>query len=317
MSNPYTILGVSKYDSIGQIEETYKKFMMLLHPDKANSVESRKLNLSMEQRSEYMSVIKNAYSEILNTRREQDFPDYSTEYSVGQDHRINKDPSLSKDFNSNKFNKTFNQGQERDRSAGMTDPTNRGYGEFDSGKNYNNNNTIGSQSYSENVSVTAPVFTTRPEIKDNKLIAYEPEFLNTGSAVGNFEELGLSNISDFSIESTGKGGLGGTDLMSVYGSNHEYWEDTVKRDSILFSKFNDSVDLSRKMESYNTGRHAEENSKEIYKKDYGVGQNEQRRKITEDAQEKMRISNMSKRDEYYNDINRGMLESADYGVRRM
>jgi hypothetical protein len=49
------------------------------------------------------------------------------------------------------------------------------------------------------------------------------------------------------MTTVGKGGLGGTDLMSVYGNNYEPWEKTAMRDTKLSAKYTDDVDINKKM----------------------------------------------------------------------
>ena len=303
--NPYEILGVSEKDTLEHIEHVYKSFMRLLHPDKANTQEAKNLKMSQDERSEYLILIRNAYNSIISIKRETKYPDYKMDYTVDQESRINMDKSFIDDDGGNfgtKFNKKFNEGIERDKKAGIADVFGRGYGDFDTGKKFSDEGKITMPSYSPDIDVEASKIFHRPNMNDNRLVDYLPES-GFGGIGMDYQELGLTNVSDFSMTTTGKGGLGGTDLMSVYGNNYEPWEKTIMRDPKLSAKFSDEADVRQKMAQMEQDRGS------IYDLpiDYKMMEAEKARNFAMEQQEKMRMANKNFRDEYYNELNKGRL----------
>jgi len=305
-TNPYEILGVSETDTLEHIEHVYKSFMRLLHPDKANTVEARNLKMDQNEKSEYLILIRGAYNSIVSTKRETKYPDYRMDYKVDQDTRINIDKTFidddGEDFNK-KFNKKFNDGLERDKKAGIVDAFGRGYGDFDTGKKFSDGGKVVMPAYSPDIDVEASKIFHRPNMKDNRLVEYLPESKTFGSIGMDYQELGLSNVSDFSMTTTGKGGLGGTDLMSVYGNNYEPWEQTVMRDPTLAAKFSDEGDIRQRMSKMENDRGA------IYDLpiDHKMMEAERARNFALEQQEKMRMAHENYRDEYYSELNKGRL----------
>lgn len=307
MQNPYDVLGVKENDSLEHIEHVYKQFMRLLHPDKAHTQEAKNLKMGKEEKLQYLQLIRTAYNSIVSAKRETKYPDYKMEYSIDQESRINMHNGLNeedaKNFNNHKFNKIFNDGLERDKKAGMTDAFGRGYGEFDMGKKFTDEGKITMPAYSGDIDVEASKIFHRPNAKDNRIVEYLPEsssFVNTGM---DYQELGLTNVSDFSMITTGKGSLGGTDLMSVYGQNYEPWEKTVMRDPKLSAKFTDEGNVSQRMVQMESERGG------IYDLpiDHQMMEAERVRNFAQEQQEKIRMVQKNYRDEYYNELNKGRL----------
>lgn len=308
-NNPYEILGVRESDSLAQINKVYKDFMRILHPDKIHTQEAKSLNMSPEEKFRYLQLIRKAYKQIVEFRKEQNYPDYNIEYEIQEDVKINiKHSGLTEDdaknFSSNKFNQHFNQAMERDRKAGMNDPFSRGYNEFSEGKNFDSSGKISMPSYSPDISVEPSKTFARPNMKDNRLVEYLPQaasFSNTGGL--HHQELGLTTIQDFSIAPTGKCGIIGSDLNSVYGQNYENWEETVKRDAQLSAKYNDSVDVNKRLANFKSDRG------NIY--NLPLDQNMLRAELDRNSmlanQDKMRQMQQNKRDAYYNELNKGRL----------
>ncbi len=309
-TNPYDTLGVKETDSLAHINKVYKDFMMLLHPDKSNTAEAKSLRMSPEEKFKYLQLIRKAYKQILNVRKEQKFPDYNVEYEIDEDVKINlRHTGLTeedaKNFNQDKFNKKFSQAQTRDRKAGMDDPFNRGYGDFAAGKDFNQTGKVSLPSYNPDISVETPKTFARPDMKDNRLVEYIPEaaaFANVGIS---HQELGLTSISDFSIAPSGKSGIIGSDLNSVYGQNFENWEETVKRDSHLSSKYNDDADVNKRLAAMESDRGG------IY--DLPLDQKMIRAELDRNTllanQDRMKNMHQNKRDGYYNDLNKGRLNN--------
>jgi len=309
-NNPYEVLGVKETDSLEHIENVYKQFMKLLHPDKANTAEAKSLNMGKEERFQYLQLIRKAYTSIMETRKETKYPDYKMEYKIDQESKINLHNGLTEDdaknFNGKKFNNIFNQGLERDRKAGINDPFGRGYNEFDLGKKFSDDKRpVVMPTYSHDVPIETPKIFHRPDMKDGRIVEYIPDsspFAGTGL---NYEELGLTNISDFSVTLSGKGGLIGSDLMSVYGQNYEPWEHTVKRDAKLHAKYNDEMNINARMAQMESARGG------IY--DLPIDKNmmeaERARNFALETQERMRMASKNQRDEYYNELNKGRLNN--------
>jgi hypothetical protein len=148
--------------------------------------------------------------------------------------------------------------------------------------------------YSATEAVT-PLVVTKPKMKNGELIAYVPEILED---VSNFHELGISNVSNFSMVVSGKNSLNGTDLMTAYGSNNEIWEDSVKRDKNLYNKFNDKTDIKSKSESLVQERRVEAPL------DPKIKEHEAKLALAQLTQDKLRQIKQSDSDRFYASINR-------------
>lgn len=299
-TNPYEILGVKQSDSVEYIESVYNNYMRLLHPDRAHTKESRKLGMTQEEKVKYMQIIRSAYSTILSTKKETKYPDYTKQYTIDNDVRINVAKELKGEFNRENFNAAFDNASQRDKKAGIIDAYSRGYEEFDKGKNYNSVGTLALPSYTDVEDVTkSRVYKN----KDDRLIEYSPDIFDMGTG---YQELGLTNVSNFSITTTGKTGLGGCDLMAVYGQNLEPWEQVAMRDPKLSVKFLDTEDVHKKMSKMESERGS------VYDLplDYKMLEAEKARNFALEQQEKIRMANTEYRDEYYNEINRGRLTDA-------
>ncbi len=316
-NNPYEVLGVSETDSIEQIEMAYKGFMKILHPDKANTPEAKRLGMTQDEKMRYLSLIVESYKTIKETYRDRRYPDTKQTYKVDQDHTIKFNHGLTendaKNFNSSKFNNIFDTGLQRDMDAGMSDPFKRGYNDFDTGKDFseNNNTKVVAQTYSGTISVENSKNTKAPKMKDNRLTEYIPDTTSFFDSSSNYQELGLTNISDFSMTIQGKGSIHGTDLMSAYGNNMEPWEHTVKKDAALYAKYNDDEDITSKSNKIKTDR------ANIYNLPVDQNMANDLKKYNERIAKKeiKRISNMGVRDEYYNSLNQGRLEDGNLPSR--
>lgn len=303
MTSPYQILGVKNTDSIEHITDVYAKFMKVLHPDKANTKEAKALNLSYEDKLAYYNMIQQAYKTITSSRKQDNYPDYGIDYKIDDDMRVVSD--IPADADSKKFNQKFDERQQVVEKAGMNDPYSRGYNEFSNGKDFNNLSKVTPKSYSMDVQITTPKLHV-PDMKDNSVVEYIPEFTDmlTNSSI-KYNELGLVSVSDFSFTGVGKGSLHGTDLMSVYGQNFENWEDTVKRDKRLHSKFSDETNITKKMsqiESDRAGIYSAELDRKMLKEEVN-------RNKTQMLEENMRNMNLRQRDGFYNELNLGRLNN--------
>lgn len=141
-------------------------------------------------------------------------------------------------------------------------------------------------------------------MKDNRLKEYIPSTTTFFDSSANYQELGITSISDFSMSIQGKGSISGTDLMSAYGNNMEPWEDTVRKDAKLYAKYNDMEDITAKTNKIKSDRANIYNLPVDQKLENDIiRQNERLKK-----KEVKRLANMEYRDEYYNALNQGRLE---------
>ncbi len=316
-NNPYEVLGVSETDPIEKIEDAYKGFMKILHPDKAHTPEAKRLGMTQDEKMRYLNLIAESYKIIKNTYRDRRYPDTVQTYRVDQDHTIKFNHDLTendaKNFNSSKFNNIFDTGLKRDIDAGMADPFKKGYNDFDTGKDFSesNNSKVVAQTYSGTISVENSKNTKAPKMKDNRLVEYIPDTTSFFDSSVNYQELGLTNVSDFSMTIQGKGSIHGTDLMSAYGNNMEPWEHTVRKDAALYAKYNDDEDVASKSNKIKTDR------ANIYNLPVDKNIDDDLNKYSERMKKReiKRLSNMGVRDEYYNSLNQGRLDSGNLPSR--
>lgn len=302
MNNPYEILGVKETDSIEHIENVYKSYIKLLHPDKENTAEVKRLNMSRKERTEFLIILQNAYKSIINSTKEVNYPDYKINYEIDETVRIGNMNDIKPGDSNNKFNAVFEKSKERDKKAGIVDAFSKGYSEFDSGRSFSNTNKVTAQSYSPDVDVTAAAVKKRTNTKDDRLVEYLPNigFMDTEL---NFQELGIVNITNFGLSASGKGGMSATDLNDAYGNNYEVWEETVKRDKTLSEKFSDDASVKKRFMSQQLSRES------IYNEpiDRNMLRAEARRNDIIEKQNKIRQANLGLYDSYYNDLNQGRL----------
>lgn len=306
-NDPYKILGVKESDSMEQIESVYRNFVKILHPDK----DSKSLKMTKQEQIKYFNLIKYAYKTIKDIKtkiEEKELPDYNMSYEVSNDFTINFNNGLTKEdadnFSSSKFNQMYEQSLIRDQQAGMANPFSRGYNEFDAGKDYTKTGNVNNvPSYAGDISVENSKNVQRPNMKnENKLTEYLPKSCDLGSTTClSYEELGLTNVSDFSMSMSG--GIEGYDLMSVYGRNSEPWEDTFKRDEKMYSRYMDNEDVfskANKLQSNRSNIYNEPIDKKIMKM-------EKKHNRMMEENEKLKRDYMNKRDEYYDNLNMGRL----------
>ncbi len=81
----YQILGVSPETSLGEINATYRGLIMVCHPDKNNSADSRRLGLSDSEKAIMFETIQRAYKEIISQKKETNAPDYDIRYAIDSD----------------------------------------------------------------------------------------------------------------------------------------------------------------------------------------------------------------------------------------
>jgi hypothetical protein len=149
----------------------------------------------------------------------------------------------------------------------------------------------------------------KPKMKDGKIVRYNPrDRASVGLApTGGYMELGLTTVDDFSMTMDCKGGICGSDLQAVYGENHENWEDSVARDSSLYSKYNDETKPEKKMNQLKSARDSK------YFEDFDP---QVQRQIDEEERQKQQMQkikemHLRKQDAYYDEYANRMLGAGD------
>lgn len=296
MQNPYEILGVKPTDSITEIKRVYHKYLMLLHPDK------RTIGMTESEQTRYLQEIKQAYQRIIAERKESNYPDYNINYNLEDGLKIhgNLDP---KNFNPDKFNTAFEKVSEHARKSGV-DPFAKGYEQFSSGKNYNQSGTVTAPTYTtSDISVETRHEFIERDTENGQLIAYRPETVDLYGSGLQYEELGLTQVENFSTSTSGKGSIVGSDLQQVYGKNYEFWENAVKKDEKLKKQFNNSDSIQDRFS------HVESSREDIYKQPIDQRLVEQENSFMKQLkeQESARIAAQRRQDQYYTDLNMGRL----------
>src|SRR5574343_164402 len=82
----YDTLGVSKDAPLSHINEVYRNFMRLCHPDKHSTKESQELGISYNEKVTLFNKIQDAYKKILSIKKETNAPDYSVNYEIESDY---------------------------------------------------------------------------------------------------------------------------------------------------------------------------------------------------------------------------------------
>jgi hypothetical protein len=158
-----------------------------------------------------------------------------------------------------KFNKQFDTRKQKEEIDGFGDPYSIGYNDFfktsTDAESELEKSMIKKGLTRPNIDVVKnPVQNKRKMNQDGTLVRFEPLDVNNFNTVGNIDcsILGLDKVSDYSVKLNC--GISGTDLMSAYGSNDEYWEDSVRRDPSLYERFNDTTKIDKKMNSHLVSR---------------------------------------------------------------
>lgn len=164
-------------------------------------------------------------------------------------------PQLNSKFDNQSFNKNFEMSRQRDIENGFSDPFSKGYDLFNSKEAEEERKYIEKHKHRPDINVTMKPTHTIPKINENgALVEYDYFNDNNYNVLSTIPtmELGINKVNDFSVvisQDRGKQ-LYGSDLMSVYGENREYWEDSVKRDPELMRKYYDDTSVDVKMSRY-------------------------------------------------------------------
>lgn len=164
-------------------------------------------------------------------------------------------PQSNSKFDNQSFNKNFEINRKRDIENGFSDPFSKGYDMFNSKEAEEERKYIEKHKNRPDINVAIKPIHTVPKINDNgSLVEYDYFNENNYNVLSTIPtmELGLNKVNDFSVVISQDRGtqLYGSDLMSVYGENREYWEDSVKRDPELMRKYYDDTSVDVKMSRY-------------------------------------------------------------------
>jgi curved DNA-binding protein CbpA len=309
-TSPYEILGVSSDTSIDEINKLYKKLVISLHPDKGLSEEAIQMGWTVEEKNQAFRDVRKAYQTILKTRKDSDCPDYNIDYYIDEEfsqaHRLDKmglnpTDALPENFNVKHFNQNFSAEQQFHEQNGFSNPYERGYNEFGKSKeDFFRDDKIKMPTRAD-IEVTKNPVLERAQMKDGRLINYVPKdqesFGLQAPGVG-YTELGITTVEDFSMTMDCKGGICGSDLMSVYGQNNENWEDSVARDQSLYAKYNDQTRPEKKMNRL----HNDRKNFDFKDVDPEIQRQIDQEKAAEERMERMRRSFVSSQDRYYDEF---------------
>ena len=272
--SPYQILGVQENDSLAQITATYRTMIKMLHPDRGLTIEARRLGWTDDEKNLAFIAVQDAYKTIVNERKyidkQNNMPDYNLEYDIESDYTNHVQQKIDpRNFDQSAFNQLFEIERQRDIEQGFEDPYNRGYEMF-SNVNTQEHDLIRKGQGRQDIPVSVNQKRVPHKMDNGALVKYnyldDQNCIKTGSCP--VMELGLTNINDFSVKiGSGSASLAGSDLMSVYGQDTEYWEDSVKKDQQLYNKYSDETRPEKKMNNHLSERDSF-NFKEIDKEEF-------------------------------------------------
>lgn len=235
--SPYAVLGVSETDSFDHITQVYNNLVKLLHPDKANN----SYVTSRDEQVKAFGAVRDAYKRIreINRITNKKLNKFDTEYSISGDVRINSafNEEETRNININKFNAMFESSARKLDKSEAADPYKRGYSEF-TGPRAPLEGPLVMPSYSATVEISDEekkrLQKAREKRSKKELVERLPEEYEFGSggAFSNCQELGVLNVSDFSMRTSGKGSICGTDLMCAF-KDTLVWEDIVSKNPEL------------------------------------------------------------------------------------
>jgi len=300
--SPYEILGIDSSSDMKTINETYKKLIKLLHPDKSLTLEAKRLGWTPEEKHEAFMLVQEAYKDILESRKYTDkqmnYPDIDIQYENMAKETVLGFEDIIDNFNNESFNSKYDIKRKQDAENGFDDPYQRGYDMFNSSSSEAERERIRKGGSRQDIEVLKNPEQIPRKLNNGALVNYDyfadQNCLTLGKCP--VSELGLTKINDFSITITNNAGISlyGTDLMEVYGQNNETWEESVKRDPKLYQTYNDTTDISRKMNQYKSGRDVT-----IAIDDPIIKQEELRNKQMIQKMEQARNQHLQKEYEYY------------------
>lgn len=307
--SPYDVLGVNPTDTFENITQSYNTLVKILHPDKSDG----RFVMSREEQTRAYNEVREAYKKIreLNKINKRNFNKFDKEYKVGNDFKINSVFSSSDgDISPEKFNQAFEEHLSSiDKSDAVSDPSKRGYAEFSSSR------------YASSGPIRAvPVYSGSVDISEKEKMEFNEQRkqrsrldlavrlpdelgfeLGPSCAFSNCQELGVTNIADFSMRTTGKASICGTDLMSAF-ADTECWEQIASRNPDAISKFTSTEEVGSMASKMRSAR-------ETVKVDPEIDRLLKAKSIIEKTTDAARMNAQKIRDDYYNDLNAARLSN--------
>jgi curved DNA-binding protein CbpA len=293
--NPYEILGVSENDDLRTINAVYRTLITALHPDKSLTQNAIRLGWTNEEKLTAFITVKKAYDTIAKKHKPINVPDFAVNYNVEEEFTIEQMVGGNGKVDNATFNRQFNEYQEKIAKSGYADPYASGYQDLFKPMTEEEIRMIKSGQRPE-IKVT----TTEQIRRDDAAISNQQLALtvNDVNITNNFTELGLTKINDFSFSTAScKNQFCGTDLKAAYGQNNEYWEDTVRRNTEISSKYNDTTKVDNKMNNFMSER-------ETVTFDPNIERQIQQEEYNRKKMEQLRQLKQKQTDNFYNKISK-------------
>ncbi len=298
----YKMLDISKKATDEEIEAKYIMLRKMYHPDKNDS---RTKDLPRDVKLKQYEKAKLAFDKIMELRKGVNYPDYVKEYEIRDEFNIQRNKKLEENFSFDKFNEEYAKSKERDKKNGIESAFDRGYEKFDN-RNYNINEKISTGSYTYNFN-DLNIDYSKNDAEEEEIIEKHPEYFNSTLGSNNFEELGLNNISDFSSGS-------GVDLTVAY-TNKKFWGDTAIKNDFIRGKYGDQSkqgwkesNFESKLNERMSSMMAERSDTSIFNIPTKTEAEESIFEMARKSKEENRNKNLEKINNYYSNINRGLID---------
>jgi curved DNA-binding protein CbpA len=265
MDDPYKILGVPKNCNDQQLKDSYKKLVIVLHPDKPTG------------NAQLFKIVTDSFRKISKDIKERasDKQYFELKSSFQQSQQLPKTQNIkldSKSFDLNKFNKVYEDNR-------LETATDIGYDDFLRSEKIQKQKefapALGSAKKDFNIDGFNQHFSkyANPSKESKHLVRYtEPEPLQLAKQI-QYTELGVDNIDDFSADNLSRKNLNYMDLKIAHTTNRIIDPSTVKQ-----------------RKEYNTIQQLETDRANVsYEMDPEYLKEYQKRKYLEEQKEKQRI----------------------------
>lgn len=207
--NPYKILNVSKNCNIDQLREAFKQTALKVHPDKGGNAELFKI---------CVEAYKHLFQKLKSEQSYKSFKDMKNE-SIDNIKNMKKTKHVkfkdqvdnqNEDFIT-KFNRVFNDNK-------FDDVNDTGYADF-MVKSTKNREDIDIKKKVKNFKDFNTMFDDEETMNKEVVVYKEPEALDICSKKLSYDELGVTNIDDFSSDTTNNRSLMYTDYKKAHTTN--------------------------------------------------------------------------------------------------
>jgi len=204
--DPYRVLGVPYTADLLEIRQKFKKLVLKVHPDRGGNPKTFQIVKNAyaylyKYKTNEAKQLANEQREIEQVKQERKKQSKKLRQNYKRINKIQKINANSKNFDSNQFNKIFNEFK-------TTDADDKGY------------------DVEESTEIRLDASDIQKKFGEQKkmqvTVIEEPEPMELGN--GNYKKLGLKNVKDFS--KTHNGGQGFTDLQQAY-TNRDVLEHTM------------------------------------------------------------------------------------------